>query len=782
MKLTKLISFFSLLTLLFSCQVVLAQTSLNGNWRFILPENDQALQELESGAFTPAFDDQSWESVSLPHNAHNEPLLVNDQWQGICWYRKEFNVKNYSADKKYIIEFEASMNHTTIWLNGLQVLVYEDGYLPLVFDATPYLKAEGNVIALRVDNNDNENTGPKPLKILDFNMYGGLYRNARLIEKPMTHITHPILANRTASGGVFVSTPEVSKARSSVRIQTHVANEVNQSKSLKVSYKIFDANQQVASGVSDIQTIAPFSNDEFVSLVELKNPKLWSPEKPNLYRAVVSLYDGEKLLESEEVRFGVRSIEFRDNQLYLNGEKRYLRGVNRHQEYPYIGYALSDNAQYRDAKKIKDAGFDYVRLSHYPHSPAFMEACDELGLFVADAILGWQFYREDYAFKNHSYESARRLIRRDRNHPCVLAWETSLNETKMPISFMQELHNIVHAEYPGNSTFSCGWMSDVYDIYFQARQHRIGHPDEMTFEKPYMVSEYGDWEYYSTNAGLNQHQHSREKRLELSSRQLRSAGEVALLQQAYNLQESHNDNMNIPATGDSYWVMFDYNRGYHPDIESSGVMDIFRLPKFGADFYASQRTATSDDEAVLKIATYWTEESPLAVKVFSNCDEVKLSLNGRTVATQKPDSDKNSTNLQHPPFTFNIEKYKKGRLTAEGYIGGHKVAVAEVRSPLKPTKLICWIDESGRPAEAGCNDLIFFYAAAADRNGTICYDYTTPIKVSVDSLVEVMNTDGVVTEAGIATALLRIGDKSGATSITVESEDGLKGTLTFEIK
>lgn len=188
--------------------------------------------------------------------------------------------------------------------------------------------------------------------------------------------------------------------------------------------------------------------------------------------------------------------------------------MNRHQEYPYIGYALSDNAQYRDAYKIKKAGFDYVRLSHYPHSPAFMDACDELGLVVADAILGWQYFADNDAFRNQCYRSARQLVRRDRNHPCVMAWEVSLNETKMPIDFMEVLDSIVHKEYPGENVYSCGWMPEVYDIYFQARQHRILHKDRMTFDKPYIVSEYGDWEYYSNNAGLNQHKMPKNMRLE----------------------------------------------------------------------------------------------------------------------------------------------------------------------------------------------------------------------------------------------------------------------------
>ncbi|MFI3280493.1 MAG: glycoside hydrolase family 2 TIM barrel-domain containing protein [Rikenellaceae bacterium] len=776
MKFSNTLRLWNILLLLLVVGTINAQESFNNGWRFSLAENIANSPD-DTKIAAASFDDSSWSSVALPHTAHLEPILVNDQWQGICWYRKEFKIDNYSKESIYILKFEAAMNQATIWINGVQARATEGGYLPIVIDITPYVTAKENIIAVRLDNNDNETTGPKPLKILDFNMYGGLYRNAWLTTKNKTHITDPILANRAASGGVFITFPKVSAEESQVRIKTHVANRANMAKELSLSYKIFSGDQVIKSGSSSSAVVEPFADVEFTDLLTLADAALWSPDAPNLHTLEVELWCGDEKLDSEEHRFGIREVTMVDNQLYINGQKSYLRGVNRHQEYPYIGYALSDNAQYRDAKKIKDAGFDYIRLSHYPQSPAFMAACDELGLMVADAILGWQYYRESDDFKSHSYNAARNLVRRDRNHPCVLAWEVSLNETSMPISFMQILHDIVHEEYPGKNVYTCGWLPHVYDIYFQARQHRIGHPEEVTFEKPYMVSEYGDWEYYSTNAGLNQHNHSLEKRIELSSRQLRGQGEVRLLQQAYNLQEAHNDNMSIPATGDSYWVMFDYNRGYHDEIESSGIMDIFRLPKFSYYFYQSQRSG----EPVVEIATYWNEESPTDVRVFSNCDKVSLYLNGRLIATQMPDQNEISNNLNHPPFTFNVGKFKAGELKAVGYIDGKVVKESRVRTPQKAVALKCWIDESERQVEAGCNDVVFLYVAAVDKNGTICPDFSDEITITVDDKAVIVNTDGIATEAGIATALLQIGSQSETAKVSANSNK-LKGELEFIIQ
>ena len=244
-----------------------------------------------------------------------------------------------------------------------------------------------------------------------------------------------------------------------------------------------------------------------------------------------------------------------------------------------------------------------------------MDACDELGIVVLDAILGWQYYLDDDRFRDFCYNSARQLVRRDRNHPCVLAWEMSLNETTMPVSFMQKLHELTHEEFPGGKTYTAGWQPEVYDIFIQARQHRILHPGELP-DKPYLVSEYGDWEYFSQNAGLNQHKIDKQLRVAKSSRQLRSFGEARLLQQCYNVQEAHNDNLATPPTfADAYWVMFDYNSGVHSEHCCSGVMDMNRLPKFATYFYQSQRDLEVD--TVLNIASYWTPKSPLDVKVYS---------------------------------------------------------------------------------------------------------------------------------------------------------------------
>lgn len=767
-KTIRLFSALVLSSLISACspspkQGFISDSTYDRDWQFFRSENALDLATAQK--------QQDWESVQIPHTPKIEPLVANDQFQGDAWYKKNIVTDESWAGKQVSLKFEAAMNVAEVWLNGEKLTTHVGGYLPFTVNLTEKLKWDSsNTLMVRLDNRDSPVTGPKPLKDLDFNTYGGIYRHVYLQLNNDLHITDAVAAGKTASGGVFVTYPKVSKEQATINIKTHVFNAHIDPKKFRVVQKLLDGDKVVVDQTSILQTVNGKSDAENTIELLLPKPRLWSPTTPNLYHLLTRVYEGDSLVDEQTIRIGVREFKFVDGQLFINGEKTFLRGVNRHQEYPYIGYATSDAADYRDAVKIKSAGFDYVRLSHYPHSPAFMAAADELGLVLLDSILGWQYFSEDPAFQAQIQQTCRDLIRRDRNHASVVAWECSLNESWMTEPFIDSLTNIVHEEYPGS--LSAGWQEYGYDIYLQARQHRLEH--YKTPSKPYVVSEYGDWEYYAMNAGLNQTEWANLLQADRSSRQLLSDGETRLLQQAANIQEAHNDNFNTPAFADGYWVMFDYNRGYAPDLESSGIMSIDRLPKYSYYFYQSQRDASeiSDKFAsgpMVFIASEWNEHSDKNIRVFSNADEVELILNGKIVAKQTPDNNANSKNLKHPPFTFALQNFEAGELKAIAYIAGKVVTEHKVITAGAATNLRLTLDIGGKAPQVSANDTIFVYAHLVDSKGNPVRTNNIPVKFNINGNAQLISPADVVTTNGIASALIRIGDSLEDIDVGAES-------------
>lgn len=724
----------------------------NQEWRF-LPADPEGAHQVD-------WNDADWERVTLPHTPRIEALVCGKdapQWQGVCWYRKRFFVPAGASNRMAILRFEGAMNAAQIWVNARPAGAFMGGYLPYVMEISRLLRPGAtNVVAVRLDNRDNPLTGPKPLADLDFNLYGGLYRGASLTFKDPLHITDPILADRVASGGLFVTFPFVTRTAAVVRVQTHLRNAGDTSRAFRLRTTLLNAaGKAVASEVSPGE-LAAGSEREWVHELRVSQPRLWSPANPNLYRVRAELLDGDRLVDEQQARVGIRRVEIRPDGFYLNGERLFLRGVNRHQEYPWIGNALSDAAQYRDALKIKEAGFDYVRLSHYPQSPAFLDACDELGIVVMNCLMGWQFFNPDPAFAALKLRECRALVRRDRNHPSVVLWEVSLNESEQPAGFIAAAHAAAHEEYPGDQMFTCGWQPG-YDVFLQARQH--GGCRGVT-NRPCVISEYGDWEYFAQNAGLQQHLWKDLAPAERNSRQRRGDGEVRLLQQALNFQEAHNDNLGTSALADGLWVMFDYNRGYAPDIEASGCMDIFRLPKFAWWFYRSQREPEERVGGrpvgpVLFIASWNTEHSPRTVRVFSNCEEVELFCNERSLGRRKPDRDRVSTHLRHPPFTFSRPEFVPGTLRAVGYRNGRAVASHTVRTPGPPERLTLWFDLAGKPFAANGKDAVFCHAEIRDAHDTLVPTNGLPVYFGALGPVQLLGPNPMPTEAGIASRLLQ---------------------------
>ncbi len=711
----------------------------------------------------------NWEKINLPHTPFVEPLVVLHQWQGICYYRKILNVSKKEIDKQLWLEFEGAMHLADVWVNGQHLIQHSGGYTPFVVDVTGMLHADrGNEILVRLDNRNNPLIPPgKPLETLDFCYYGGLYRDVNLIVKHPVHITHPIMANEVAGGGIFVTYPYVSKQEAEIKVKTQVSNKVGTQRHLTIRHTLYEWSKKKGRGkkvalVESPLVLAAGTTQHHTQQFTVNNPKLWYPDSPALYVLRTEVMDGRKVTDCEDTRIGIRRIEMtREKGFVINDKPLKLEGSNRHQEYPYVGNAISDQAQYRDMYQIRDNGFNTVRLGHYPQDPSVLEACDELGLLVIEPIPGWQFFNKAQGFVDHTYKHIRDLIRRDRNHPSVIMWETTLNESWPPKSWKDQAVRIAHEEFPGDQCYTSGdtYGYDGFDVCYNDWKEGYNRPN--TTSKPGFIREYYDYEFgghYST------------------TRVTRGDGDYALMQNAWNAQWSHNRyRAYYPWTiGGAVWSMYDYNRGCCDNICYSGLADLFRLPKFGLLYFRTQMkegtfTPAGPMTYEVFINSHWLEGSSDTLQVYGNVDEVKLQLNGRVIARQYPD-DKPSTseyvsrpdggnaeNIDFPPFTFFNVNWERGELKAIGYKDGKAVAEHVVRTPGAVEAMDITYFESG--VSASCRDLLIVYVNLKDLQGTGCFgENNREVKLEVLQGGELRGPATIKAEAGVASFLVATTD------------------------
>jgi len=720
--------------------------------------------------------DSSWTSVTVPHNppiSLSTPDPARPAWgsycyEGVSWYRKHFTIDSYyqAQGRKIFIEFEAANTVAVVWINGTQLTTHSGGYLPFTVDITNYANfgATENVIAVKVDNTYNANVPPGESGWFN---WGGIYRDVWMHITDKLHITDAVYAGKVADGGIFVTYPAVSTSSAQVQVKTNIDNEYTSAKSCTVKTYLLNPDNQIVdtNGISSTQSVAADVNYTFAQTATVSDPCLWHPNHPYLYTVLTEVYDSNVLVDTYQTRIGIRSINFtKAGGFQINGETFRFMGTNRMQDYPYLGYAMSNSEQYREAVKLKEAGFQYVRTAHYPQDSAFMEACDELGLLVMDEIPGFQNMGGS-TFITNSYQNMRDMIRRDRNHACVIAWELSLNETWFNSTYANNAYNIGHAEYPGNQCFVSGWEiagTSYPDVY-------IATPsvDARTYSgsKPLVVSEYGDYEY----ARLGSIDGADRAAWYVGGYGDIGYGESGMLVQAGNHQDGLHLNRGLTnMCGDGLWVAFDYAN------YEQGAIDKLRIPKFSYYFFQSQRNPNQiipgiDSGPMIYIANYWTSTSTTDVKVFSNCEQVKLYINSVLWATQSPDTAYPTANLLHPPFTFSGLTWVTGTLKAEGLINGAVVATHIVKTPGTASSIIVSFDADEMTADG--SDIIFVYANVVSSNGAVVQSFggnagTDNITFNVTGPATIVSPTVIRAEAGTAAILIRSTTRPGQITVT----------------
>ena len=740
--------------------------AFNTDWLFYRGDVTNA------AAQNTSYDDSSWDTVSIPHAPVITDLRV--QWPGpdtveMNWYRKHFTLDSQYADSKIFIEFEAVDQVAEVWVNGTKLTTHYGAYLPFTIDVTDYVTFGGtdNVVAVKADESEDDDIPYYGLWLSS----GGIYRDVWLHITDPLHVTDAVYADIEAGGGIFVRYTSVTTDEADIQIQTHVLNENTSSAYCTVVSYIVDENNMVVAEASDNAAISAGSDNTFTQTATVMSPSLWHPNSPTLYTLYTHVYNDDTLVDIYETKIGIRSISFSLSEGFkINDETIRLRGTNRVQDYPYLGWAAGNLSQKRDAKLLKESGFDYIRTSHYPMDPAFIEACDEYGIVILDEIPGFQ-YVGGTTFKTRSYQNMRDMIRRDRNHPCVIAWELSLNETSFDSTYAQNAMTIGHAEYPGDQCYVAAWAYDsIYDIYIATPS---AGARSYSGSAPLIVSEHGHWEYGGNSSTSDVH------RAATITADSYSGGENAMLQQAWNHQESHYLNRALPnMCADGVWVGIDY--GAWP----SGVYDFLRLPKFSSYFWKSQRGPEIDmtflgidSGPMVQIANYWTSSSPTDVTVYSNCEQVKLYINNTLRATQSADTSYPSAYLLYPPFTFDNLTFASGTLKAEGLIGGEVVATQTVTTPVSATHISIEFDNTDVPANG--SETIFVYAFIHDRNGNLVTDSSKNVTFTVTGQAARLTPATIKAEAGIATAIIQVTDQPGTVTVKAIASGLATGTKSI---
>ncbi|MCC8062423.1 MAG: glycoside hydrolase family 2 protein, partial [Rikenellaceae bacterium] len=424
-------------------------------WRFAKGHHEGAWREDYRG-------DSAWQAVSVPHGLELLPVDASGgvNYRGEAWYRKYFQTPASAVGKakRNVLYFEGIMGKAKVWVNGTLVAEHYGGFLPVIADISSAMHPEEgaiNVVAVVADNSDDPTYPPgKPQAQLDYCYFGGIYRDVWLVTTNKVYITDPNQTDRVAGGGLFFATTKLADDRNEaeVALRLNLANDTRRGASGKVEYTLVGPDGRIAAAKTMSYSVPAGADRTLNTKMTVKNPALWSPEYPNLYRLNVRVTDNRgQAVDGFMQRVGIRTIAFDPQQGFvLNGRPypRKLMGGNRHQDYAVVGNALSNNLHWRDAVKLKAAGMEIIRNAHYPQDPAFMDACDQLGLFVIVNTPGWQFWNDDPVFGERVYGDVRNMVRRDRNRPSVIMWEPILNETWYPEEFAGKVHDIVHEEYP----------------------------------------------------------------------------------------------------------------------------------------------------------------------------------------------------------------------------------------------------------------------------------------------------------------------------------------------
>lgn len=662
----------------------------------------------------PGFDDARWPAVAVPHTWSTyettrdlHPFIRNPSerddaywWYGWGWYRKKFTISTDYAGQLVAAEFDGVQKYAKIYLNGTLIAEHKGGYTSFSVDLTPHLKfGAENVLAVQVSNRRDDPFGVIPPSTAgNFDVYGGIYRDVRLVIRDRLHV--PFQGSADHEGGTFVTTPTVSAERGTVRVRTWVQNAFSQPRAATLVTTVRDAENKIVLTATTRETLSPGALHEFdQALGIVERPKLWSPDTPYLYTVTTEVRDGDRIADTYASPLGFRWFTWNkaERRLYLNGQKTLLRGINRHQEFPWLGDAMPKWMHRQDLEDIRyGMGLNFQRTAHYPQDPMVYALCDRLGFMLieeAPNIKDIKFSRD--VQQQHVIE----MIRRDRNHPSILFWSMG-NETNQP----------------ADSAWAVA--EDTSRLVYLRRSDHGGDHVQIT-DKDLAIE---NLLRCTVRGWLNADDHDFGQETDHPPGAQVTGSEAWQHEKNRSSEKLADDNVVT-------WIYADHgaDREYLNSplkhINPKGWVDAYRFPKL--TYYLWQANFTTKPMAFIH-PTWWRPRyvgQRHEIRVDSNCDEVELKLDGVSLGKRTP----NVANSYSVVFE-NVE-VRRGVLTVEGKRGGAPASYT-LTMPGAPARLT--LTTAQKQIVADRAGIAVLSADIVDANGTHVFGANPPLTWTVD--------------------------------------------------
>jgi len=747
-----------------------------------------------AGAQMPGFDDSKFERVVIPHTNIQLPWHSFDDkdYEFVSTYRRRFKYPNGAQGKRVFVDFEGVMTASTVWINGVRLGEYKGGFTPFSFELTQHLRRDAeNELVVEVDSTERADIPPFGYEI-DYLTFGGIYREVALRIVPLQYIDN-----------VFAQPKNVLSANPSLDVNCFLAGTITGEGGFSLEAELRSGDQVIAKGTHTIGPMgapdreaasldtytdgAVYSTSETlkdparhtVTLTNLGNIQLWDIENPHLYTVHVKLLDSRQVIDQDSRTVGFREAVFTDQGFSLNGKVIKLRGLDRHQTFPFAGQAMPRRVQRKDADILrKNLHCNIVRTSHYPQSRHFLDRCDEIGLLVLEEIPGWQ-HIGDEKWKEVSIDNVGRMIRRDWNHPSIILWGVRINESRDDHTFYVRTNAFAHALDDSRQTGGIRYFQESEFLEDVFTMNDFGFPLKPPNHPRYLNTEFVGHTFPTKTIDDNERQREHTLRHARIHNQLASNPQYA---------------------GGIGWCAFDYNThanfGAGDRICYHGVTDIFREPKPAAGFYKSQ--CDPSEEVVLEPAFHWArsdESIGFTRAVFcSNCDHIKLFARAESkegnqwVPIAEVDPDKTEFNhLKYAPFVVDMSKLNLrevrlgwGDLRMDGYIDGKLAISKTVSGRGVDSKLVIQSDDRELVADGA--DTTRVVVRVTDEFGAVRPFANDPITFTLHGPATLIGDNPFSLIGGVCAVWIRAGETPATVNLSAKHPRLGTQTTSFTLK